>query len=260
MKNEKYSENENLEYRAFVEKFKRKKTKDDCYTPKMVYDAIRNWACNKYSINPDNIVRPFWPDVDYKEFTYPAGCVVLDNPPFSILAEIKKFYVSQDIKFFLFAPALTLLTSKTTNINHIVCGCKITFENGAKIPISFVTNLDTEIILSVYPELINAIKKADELNRSKNIKKRPKYTYPKNVITPARAPKAELEIFRNECVQIQKLDSQKNGQKIFGGGLLLSDAATERVAAADIDKYVFELSEKEKEQIRDLNKHAKVQL
>ena len=32
---------DNAEYDAFVEKFKPKKTTDDCYTPPLVYDAIR---------------------------------------------------------------------------------------------------------------------------------------------------------------------------------------------------------------------------
>ena len=33
------------DYGAFVEKFKPKKTTDDCYTPPEVYETIKDWAC-----------------------------------------------------------------------------------------------------------------------------------------------------------------------------------------------------------------------
>ncbi|MFR0556541.1 hypothetical protein [Pseudoscardovia radai] len=50
------------------------------------------------------IVRPFWPGTDYERAQYPDGCVVVDNPPFSILAKIIRFYQAHGIRFFLFAP------------------------------------------------------------------------------------------------------------------------------------------------------------
>lgn len=74
------------EYKAFEEKFKPRKTTDDCYTPELVYDAVRDYVCSRYQIDRAAIVRPFWPGGDYERAEYPAGCCVLDNPPFSILA------------------------------------------------------------------------------------------------------------------------------------------------------------------------------
>ena len=32
-------------YEQFVEKFKPRKTTDDCYTPPLVYEAVKGWAC-----------------------------------------------------------------------------------------------------------------------------------------------------------------------------------------------------------------------
>ena len=32
------------DYKAFVEKFKPKKTTDDCYTPANIYEAVLEWA------------------------------------------------------------------------------------------------------------------------------------------------------------------------------------------------------------------------
>jgi hypothetical protein len=67
---------DNPEYDAFTEKFKPKKTTDDCYTPPLVYDAIQDWACSEYGIDPACIVRPFYPGGDYERFDYPdaASC------------------------------------------------------------------------------------------------------------------------------------------------------------------------------------------
>ena len=95
------------EYKAFVDKFKPKKTTDDCYTPDNVYEAVKEWACNEYGIDPDRVVRPFWPGGDYERFEYKETDVVIDNPPFSIIAQIVKFYNNYEIPFFLFAPYLT---------------------------------------------------------------------------------------------------------------------------------------------------------
>lgn len=61
------------DYEGFVEKFKPKKTTDDCYTLPAVYEAVKDWACRRYGIDPACTVRPFWPGGDYERFDYPAG-------------------------------------------------------------------------------------------------------------------------------------------------------------------------------------------
>ena len=45
-------------YEEFVEKFKPKKTTDDCYTPPTIYEIVKHWACNEYGIDPAKVVRP----------------------------------------------------------------------------------------------------------------------------------------------------------------------------------------------------------
>ena len=96
----------NVNYEEFVEKFKPKKTTDDCYTPPIVYDAVLDWV-RKNIIGDRPVVRPFYPGGDYKNYDYPEGSVVVDNPPFSIFAKICDFYVARSIPFFLFAPGMT---------------------------------------------------------------------------------------------------------------------------------------------------------
>lgn len=91
----------NDEYSEFVEKFKPKKTTDDCYTPQNVYDAIAEWVAEEYGLDKVNFVRPFYPGGDYQAEEYKPDDIVVDNPPFSILGEILKFYVAKGVKFFL---------------------------------------------------------------------------------------------------------------------------------------------------------------
>ena len=53
------------DYDGFVEKFKPKKTTDDCYTPPQVYRAVLDWAAAEYGLAGREIVRPFFPGGDY---------------------------------------------------------------------------------------------------------------------------------------------------------------------------------------------------
>lgn len=131
-----------ISFEDFCEKFKPKKTTDDCYTPPTIYEVIKNWACKEYGIDPDKIVRPFYPGGDYENFDYAPDAVVLDNPPFSILSQICEFYLGRKIPFFLFAPSLTAFAGKHVcmRMNHIICDCNIVYENGAVVKTSFVTS------------------------------------------------------------------------------------------------------------------------
>ena len=128
---------ESDDYRAFVEKFKPKKTTDDCYTPPEIYEVVLDWVVARYGIKRDGVMRPFWPGGDYEREEYPAGCTVVDNPPFSILSKICSFYMERSIKFFLFAPSLTALGAAgrryVLDTNHIIPHGSITYENGAVV-------------------------------------------------------------------------------------------------------------------------------
>ena len=89
------------EYSEFVEKFKPKVTTDDCYTPEPVYEAVLAWCEERYGVDRGNVVRPFYPGGDYERFGYPRGCAVIDNPPFSLLSKIVRFYCQRGIRFLL---------------------------------------------------------------------------------------------------------------------------------------------------------------
>ena len=39
------------EYAEFLQKFERKKTTDDCYTPENIYGAVLDWAARRYGFD-----------------------------------------------------------------------------------------------------------------------------------------------------------------------------------------------------------------
>ena len=247
---------ESEESREFEEKFKPKRTTDDCYTPSEMYDAIADWAVSEYGIDRKKIVRPFYPGGDYRSFDYSNGKVVLDNPPFSIMSEIVSFYLDEEVPFFLFAPGLTGLSSRKTVMRccHIFPDAAITYENGATVRTSFITSYDEGTIARTAPELTNLIADTARRLAQEGKTELPGYVYPDNIVTAAMLQKwskygVELRIDARDCMPISELDEQKeHGAGIFGGGLLLSErAAAERAAARE-----WSLSEREIELVRSM--------
>lgn len=251
-------DSDNPEYSEFVDKFKPKPklTTDDCFTPVVVYAAIRDWACEEFGIKPESIVRPFFPGGDFESFEYPDGCVVVDNPPFSILAKIVGFYVERNIGFFLFAPALTAMgiLRNRDNVSVVFADGRITYENGAVVNTAFVTNLCPQVSVMICQSLALRLKNAAEKYNSERMVPMPKYSYPPNVLTGAMCGSlsrhASFCVPRKQALFVSALDSQReSGSAIFGGGLLLSEKAAAEKAAAT----VWELSEREKQLIREMD-------
>lgn len=237
---------EGEEYRAFEAKFKAKKTTDECHTPPNVYEAVADWVAAEYGVDRADMVRPFFPGGDYERFDYLEDCTVVDNPPFSILSKIIKFYNRHGIRYFLFAPGLTNFQAR--DCSHIVPGCNITYENGAQVRTGFLTNLDERYKVRTAPDLREAVQAADDENKKNRTKELPKYIYPDHVLTAARVEYYGVHgvdyrlAFGDGFCRIGALDAQKAvGKSIFGGGYLLSERAAAERAAAER----WELSERE---------------
>ena len=238
------------EYQEFLAKFEAKKTTDDCYTPPLVYEAVADYVAEHYKLKKSNFVRPFYPGGDYKAENYKLTDVVVDNPPFSIFSEIINYYHENGIRFFLFAPHLTIFSSSSA-ASCLICGVDITYENGANVNTSFVTNLEKCAFRSC-PDLYARIKTANEENLKTMRKELPKYSYPMNVITAPMLTNfsrygIEFEVQKNECRHIRQLDSQKEkGKAIYGAGYLISDKKKAEREKAEREKAdVWELSERE---------------
>ena len=245
----------NEEYQQFTEKFKPKLTTDDCYTPRKIYEAVKNWAIDKYGLSGRNIVRPFYPGGDYINEKYHKNDVVIDNPPFSIISEICRFYIDNKIDFFLFAPNLTLFSTASGICNYIVVGYDVVYENGASVNTSFVTNMGNYKI-ETSPILYKELKKANK-DETEELSK---YDYPQNVLTSARLctlVKNGCEIKIKNGHFIRSLDCQKEIKKgIYGGGFLISDKEKEKmIKEKEKNEHgilSFELSKREKEIINSL--------
>lgn len=262
-------EDGNDEYNEFVDKFKPKKTTDDCYTPDNVYEAVATWVSQEYGIDRSDMVRPFYPGGDYRSEDYAPGCCVVDNPPFSILSEIERFYQEHGVRFFLFAPTLTLF-SRVDGVCYVPCGVSVTYENGAEVGTSFVTNLETDLIVRTAPALDAAMRQANDENLSEAKKQLPKYSYPPEVITSTMVARwclrgVDFRLRSEDAVRISALDAQRlKGKGIYGSGFLLSENATRDAETAARDaanadgvelEYVWELSERERGIVAGLGKN-----
>ena len=250
------------EYQEFVKKFEAKRTTDDCYTPDVVYDAVAEWVASEYNVSRANFVRPFYPGGDYQKERYKPTDIVVDNPPFSILAEITRFYKEHNVRFFLFAPRISNLSvASTQGFTNICVGAGITYENGAIVPTSYITNLEGEYIAKSSPSLYKAVTEANAKVLADLHREMPKYAYPDAVVTAAMLSKyskydVEYGVKFFECQYISELDAQKEaGKAIYAGGLLVNDEkAAEKAAAEKAGAIVWELSEREREIIAQLNK------
>ncbi len=257
-----------MDYEGFVDKFKQRVTTDDCFTPPEVYEAVAGYVSERFGVARSDMVRPFYPGGDFEGFDYPPGCCVVDNPPFSILMRIKRFYVGRGIRFFLFAPSLTCFSGDlTTSLTHILTDTSITYDNGAVVRTGFVTNMGGDVVAEACPELHNRLKPVcDVLARRKKL---PKYEYPDEVLTSSKLQwmaghGTSFQVRRADCERITRLESQ--GDKgIFGGGLLLSEraaaeraaaerAAAERAAAERAAAVRWQLSERERARVRELGR------
>lgn len=141
------------DYESFLKKFDEKeKTTDDCYTPDDVFQAILQWLSRTVCLVGKKIIRPFYPGGDYLACEYPEDGIVVDNPPFSILSKIVRFYAENEIPFFLFAPALQSLRY-SNYATSIFIDWSMTFENGASINTNFISNIVGPYAAMTSPEL-----------------------------------------------------------------------------------------------------------
>ena len=253
----------NDEYNEFLDKFELKKTTDDCYTPDKVYGAVAEWVANEYGVDRANFVRPFYPGGDYQKYKYKDSSIVVDNPPFSILSEILRWYTSHGIKFFLFAPALTLFSSSSSSC-AIGAGAQIVYENGASVNTSFLTNLEMEYRFRTAPTLFRAVEDAvlDILRETK--KELSKYEYPDEVVLSSMLNRyskygIDFRVRREESEHVRQLDAQKeSGKALYGSGYLISEkaaaekAAAEKAAAEKAAAEKWKLSDREHEIVKGL--------
>lgn len=206
-------------YDEFVDKFKVKKTTDDCYTPDNVFNAILDWAVKRWGIDRAKIVRPFYPGGDYEHYQYDADCIVFDNPPFSIISKIVRLYEARKIRYFLFCPTTTSLGLTTIgNSSLIITDTNIVYANGAKVNTSFVTNLEKNRII-VDGQLRNIIGKCFPT------KHKFRYVYPHNLMNISKLltisrNNQDISIDKTKCLHVKELINKNcSATRLFWGGI-----------------------------------------
>lgn len=118
--------------------------------------------------------------------------------------------------------------------------------------------------MKIYGELYKGLKAANK----KTTKSLSKYKYPQNVITSTKIADfskydVNIEISKNDCFFINKLDAQKTLKKsMFGAGFLVSDKVTKQIMLGqnkleqnklEQETICFELSDRERKIIDELN-------
>lgn len=132
----------------FLAKFKPVNGSDECYTPPPVFECVYNYVRELFSqFNNMENLRPFKPNGDFLKEDY-NGKIVIDNPPFSILSYIVNYYQLNNVKFWLFAPILSIM-QYYRRCDIVITKITITYVNGAKVATSFITNMfgDNRIVL-----------------------------------------------------------------------------------------------------------------
>lgn len=239
------------QYEEWLNKFSETlKTSDDTFTPANVYKAVYKWADEHYHISGRPIERPFFPGGDYRNYNYRENCVVVDNPPFSNLAEITDFYLEKKIDFFIWCPHLTSLQYIARGVTLVIADAPVIYSNGARIATGWLTNLDKENAVICSNELQLALEQCN-IDSEKQFgwrksKRLAKYDYPPELLRVGvlnqLSKRCEYAIPRDQ-VYLKKIvrttDQQKEynrankkKQAVYGGGFWMSSAEAERIQKA----------------------------
>lgn len=195
-------------------------------------------------------MRPFWPGGDYERHEYPKGCIVIDNPPFSITAQIVRFYIRHDIDFFIFCDGLTCMN--LSNITHVafhIVNRGITFENGAVVSVAFVTNIrphGERIVLA--GELEAALRIACKQPNKEN----KKLVYPPEVVSGALLKKF-ISLGRNFTITDSQSAPIARHEAPFGGGFMVTTEVSQ-----ELERERERMRERERERLTEhrLNESA----
>lgn len=220
----------NESYDDFVEKFKPKRTTDDCFTPPAVYAAVADWVRAEYALGDAPFLRPFKPGGNYEGEEVPPEAVVVDNPPFSILSKVLDNYRARGVRFFLFCPCLTATGYlRSGDVTALFPGGKnVVYENGAVVSTAFVTNLRPAEAVRLVPSLGALIAEAQAKAKAKAKAKKQRIVYPDVVFSSARLNALATvgvgaTLTREQCAFVRKV----GGVGIYGSGILVHPLTAE---------------------------------
>lgn len=197
-------------YNDFVAKFETKLTTDDCYTPEAVYNKVAAFVASTYDADPASFTRPFWPGADYKSHDY-NNKVVVDNPPFSCLSSILEYYNDNNIKYFLFAPALTCF-NYLNKCDIVLIKQNLIYENGAIVRTAFVTNLVAPLTFNY--KVLYSRELSNMIADCYPVKSKPRTPRPANYWSAVDCIKHQQSIPRDSFIAMKR--KTPDGKQIFG--------------------------------------------
>lgn len=206
------------EYYEWLSKFEKKHTTDECYTPPAVYEEIKEYVVKFFGLEDKTIERPFYPGGDYKKAAenYDENTVVIDNPPFSLTAEIERIYQALSVRFFLFTQMRTALQHIDKGVSVWFMPSNVVYANGERVDTAFVTNI----------ELVQCVRTVPELNFCVN-PRRAKNTYPPNLYiashfcSMSKAGAALMIPISPEMLRKTYMDKNRGKVQIYGSGVEL---------------------------------------
>lgn len=207
------------EYFEWLRKFERKHTTDECYTPPAVYEEIKEYVVKFFGLEGKTIERPFYPGGDYKKAaeSYDENTVVIDNPPFSLTAEIIRTYQASSVRFFLFTQMKTALHHIDKGVSVWFMPSNVVYSDGERVDTAFLTNIESSQCIRTVPELDFCVNP----RRAKNM-------YPPDLYIASHFRRmsltgAALMIPIEPRMQRRVyIDSKRGEVKIYGSGIELS--------------------------------------
>ena len=147
-------------------------------------------------------------------------------------------------------------------MNYLPTAAAITYENGAKVNTSFLTNLG-DCKIEMAPDLYAAVSSADADVRAERVAALAKYIYPPHLLSVGDFDIVKhgvgLRLSASDVSFVRALDAQREADKaIYGAGFLLSEkaaaekAAAEKAAAEKAAAEKWQLSEREWEIVHSL--------
>lgn len=139
-------------------------------------------------------------------------------------------------------------------MNYVVASPDIIYENGAKVPTDFVTNLG-DIKVELAYDLKKGVEDAQDAP-SENARNR--YEYPINLITSALLKKyldKKVSAKIKNAYFVRKLDCQESGSVVFGGGFIISESKAKEIInkqVFDDGRIVFKFSDREQRIAQEL--------
>lgn len=249
------------DYEAYVAKFKdAPQNTDDTFTPPDVFEAVLEWLKGKGKITDGTpIIRPFYPGGDFETADYPDGCVVVDNPPFSIFTKCCKWFTARGVPFFLFGPGLSI-TYVADFCTIILTDSAIRFENGVMVLVSFASNMFGGAAAIAAGDLAQMLDGC-ESQRERTRKKTRKFVWPEGVVAASDlrtiAKAGGTFILEREYCEVAGCIG---GESIFGKAWLSGQhaaakaaaAAAAKAAAAKVDVVKVELKPSERQTLERL--------